>query len=898
MIQVTFRINYHTQWGEQLVLAGVDHEGGTSHQEKRYLLSYLSHGWWSVTIDLPMGTNGFEYRYLVLDQDGVILDKEWGPQKSITLGRRTGRVLVRDMWRSYRHPENAFYNDAFLKVIFNPPRFRSKKNKKLAADLVHFKVDVPRVKNGMRVCVVGDVPELGDWNDPLLLYNDDFPIWDRAISISHRGLLEYKYGMYDIKSKKILFLEKGENRKLYLFDRENHDRVVACDYYFRFSGSWKGAGVAIPVFSLRTGESFGVGSFSDLRYLIDWVVRLGMRVLQILPINDTSATGTWKDSYPYSSISVFALHPLYLNLELLEGFKNQIPQKEYEKRKGELGNLEAIDYVEVIRLKMKYARRIFRVQKEALKQSKVFKNFLKKNNSWLPQYALFCVLRDRYNTPKFYNWPKYNKISRTVLKSLTGKDSKFYDDVLFYYYLQFHLDKQLYDIAEYARKSGVILKGDIAIGIYRDSADAWSDPAMYDMESQAGAPPDPFSSLGQNWGFPTYRWDVMKRDDYQWWRTRLQLLSRYFDAYRIDHILGFFRIWQIPMNQVQGLLGYFNPALAVTKEELESRAINFKQERFCLPFITEDLLRDIFSENYDIVSAIFFERGTCSAFKFKKKLNSQRKIHDFISKYPEYLPFRSDLFKLVGEVLFVIEKSESGDKLHPRIDLQNTYSFKCLPVDQQEKLLELYNDYFFNRQEDFWRSQGEEKLPVLKDAAPMLICGEDLGMIPACVPDVMKTLDFLTLEIQRMSKNPSTEFLEVKDIPYLSVGSTGTHDMAPIRSWWEENENEHIQRYYNHVLSQHGEAPQKLNSVVARQIIEQHLSWPSMWIIFPIQDLLALSDKLRRCNPHDERINIPANPDQYWQYRLHINIEDLLKEDGFNKLIKDLLAVASRSRFF
>ncbi|MEO0340144.1 MAG: 4-alpha-glucanotransferase, partial [Bacteroidota bacterium] len=255
---------------------------------------------------------------------------------------------------------------------------------------------------------------------------------------------------------------------------------------------------------------------------------------------------------------------------------------------------------------------------------------------------------------------------------------------------------------------------------------------------------------------------------------------------------------------------------------------------------------------------------------------------------------KEKLFSLISNVLLIPDKNDPQTKFHPRIDMIKTTSYQNLDTISQGKMSELYYDYFYNRQETFWRQQAMEKLPALSKATDMLICGEDLGMVPDCVPGVMKELNILTLEIQRMSKNPATEFLNVNDIPYLSVASPSTHDMSPIRAWWEESEWEQIQRFYEQELQMIGDHPFYCEPYIAQAIINQHLSWPSMWTVFPIQDLLAMDGRLRLDDPFVERINVPANPKHYWRYRMHLTLEQLIEESGFNNMLKAMLSSANR----
>ena len=525
------------------------------------------------------------------------------------------------------------------------------------------------------------------------------------------------------------------------------------------------------------------------------------------------------------------------------------------------------------------------------------KKYFRESKHWLEPFALFCYFRDQYNTPDFSKWGSHQKYSKTLLKKMAKPGSEAYEEMTFTYYLQFYLDQQLRAAADYARSKGIVLKGDLPIGIYRYSADAWVAPELYNMNGQAGAPPDPFSETGQNWGFPTYDWKTMAKDGYQWWKDRMIQLARYFDAYRIDHILGFFRIWEIPLDQVDGILGTFNPAIPIERSEFSQKGISFEFERYCRPFISDRILEDLFGEQTAMVKTQFLVAMAPGRYQFKAECSSQRKVLTFLDEHftPELKEELKDkLFSLISNVLLIPDNNDPQTKFHPRIDMIKTTSYQNLDTISQGKLRELYYDYFYNRQESFWKDQAMEKLPALSKATDMLICGEDLGMVPDCVPGVMEELNILTLEIQRMSKNPATEFLNVNDIPYLSVASPSTHDMSPIRAWWEEAEWEQVQRFYEQELRMIGDHPFYCEPYIAQAIINQHLSWPSMWTVFPIQDLLAMDGRLRFDDPFAERINVPANPKHYWRYRMHLNLEQLIEENGFNNMLKAMLSSANR----
>ena len=275
---------------------------------------------------------------------------------------------------------------------------------------------------------------------------------------------------------------------------------------------FRGVGTAIPVFSLRTADDFGIGEFRDLRPVVDWAAATGQCILQLLPVNDTTRKGEWADSYPYSPVSTFALHPLYIHLQDL-GIKADAA---FKKEQAALNALPELDYPRVFKAKMAWIRKAFEARGAKDMASAAYKKFVKENEAWLPEYAQFCAKRDK-KEPEYYCW------------------------------MQYHLDKQFCQEVDYARAKGVSLKGDLPIGVSADSAEAYWHPELFNLDSSTGAPPDYFSTDGQNWGFPTYNWEEMAKDDFAWWKARLRKMSRYFDAFRIDHILGFFRIWEIPV---------------------------------------------------------------------------------------------------------------------------------------------------------------------------------------------------------------------------------------------------------------------------------------------------------------------------------------------------------------
>ena len=653
------------------------------------------------------------------------------------------------------------------------------------------------------------------------------------------------------------------------------------------SFKWKGVGVSIPLFSLKTENSSGIGDFLDLKKMVDWAVITNQNIIQILPINDTYSTNTWKDSYPYNSISIFALNPIYISIEHLS-LNDKRKQKTFFAESKKLNALSDIDYEKVSLLKYSFLRELFTDEGAQVLSSPEFISFYKSNVKWLFPYMCFCYLRDKYNTAYFKEWDNYSSYQFDKLIELLETNDEAKNETSFYAYLQFLAHNQLKETRQYAHEKGIALKGDIPIGINRDSVEAWTEPHLFNMDMQAGAPPDDFSMNGQNWGFPTYNWTEMEKDDYKWWKDRFIKMADYFDSYRIDHILGFFRIWEMSSDNFQGLLGHFSPALPLSKEEMWQGNFPFDEQRMAQPYIHEEMLTNLFGDYKDEVISQYLDVIEWQRYQLKPSNDTQRKINHIFAGLSDKKSqiLRDGLFNLCTEVLFVPDPYQSG-YFHPRIIAQQTTSYAHLDEHIKEQYNALYNDFFYKRHNSFWYDQAMSKLPQLISATTMLVCGEDLGMVPECVNWVMDELRILSLEIQRMPKESNVLFSDLYELPYLSVNTTSTHDMSTIRGWWLENK-ENTQAYYNDVLGHQGEAPEECTPEICEEIVRLHLNSHSMWTILPFQDWLSIDVSLRRTNPQEERINDPSNSEHYWQYRMHISLEKLLLESALNEHIKNM----------
>lgn len=899
-IQLHFQIRYHTEFGQNLFLIGNHVILGNGDIANAVPMQYLNEQAWTVSIELPKNaiSSPIQYNYVLVNADGSSV-VDWGNDRVIDVEIiNANQVHLIDTWNHAGFIENAFYAEAFQQVLLkeNQTKYKTKTTKKTT----HlFSVKSPLLLKNQIICLSGSFNEANHWSeDELILLgkNADSPFFEVSLDLSNNQFpIAYKYGIYDLELKKLIQFEAGDNRILHQLFSEDQITIVNDGFTYFPNQTWKGTGVAIPVFSLRTQSSFGVGEFSDLMKMTDWAAHIGLKMIQLLPVNDTTATNTNKDSYPYAAISAFALHPLYLNLAKIAG-KEQAKQLQLlEKERMQLNALATVDYGAVIKLKLGFALKVYKANGKALLQQSSFITFFEQNKHWLVSYAVFCYLRDEYGTVDFGKWPAYKHYKEQDIAALSSPDSAAYNDIAFHYFLQYHLHVQLKEASAYAHKKGIIIKGDIAIGVFRNGADTWQHPHLFHMDFQAGAPPDDFAVTGQNWGFPTYNWQRMQEDGFAWWKQRFEQMSHYFDAFRIDHILGFFRIWSIPLHAVEGIMGHFVPAIPVSLEIFAQQGIWFNYERYAKPYITDAVLWEIFGYDNELVKSMFLVNQQNGTYFLKPEFETQRLVEQHFSTLDQdvhHEKIKKGIFSLISNII-LFDVDGTGQYFHFRFGIENTASFKNLEQGTQAQLRNLYVNYFFRQQDEFWRKEANNKLPALKRVTNMLVCGEDLGLVPACVPDVMQQLGLLSLEIQRMPKDSSKAFFHPNDAPYLSVVTPSTHDMSTIRGWWQEDKTK-IQQFYNDELGQWGDAPYYCEAWINKAIVLQHLYSPAMWAVFQIQDLMGINEKIRRENPIDEQINIPANPNHFWGYRMHLTIEDLMDSADLNDELLSYIQKAGR----
>ncbi|HTB52540.1 MAG TPA: 4-alpha-glucanotransferase [Ferruginibacter sp.] len=892
-----FYLRFHTKTGQNLLVSGDCDSLGNNDISKALPLQYLNDDYWVGQVELngkDLSNQAINYQYVLQAEEDTVI--EWGNDRRIDLqiiAIVAKEITLIDTWNNAGDPENIFFTKPFKEVFFRSiPKFTADD---FAPYSHHFKVKAPLLKENEIVCLLGNNDNLNNWNtDVPILLTRSGDWWSAKVAITNEDFpISYKYGVYDIRQGSFVAYEIGENRLLLGNSTKENITIIHDGFIHAGKPDWKGAGVAIPVFSLRTEKGLGTGEFADINLLVDWAKNSGLKLIQLLPVNDTTSTYTWRDSYPYSAISAFALHPLYLNLDKVASPENKYVIDQLTEEKEALNKKSALDYDEVIRLKFAAIRKLFTLEKSVLVYDAEYYKFFQENSSWLIPYAAFSYLRDVYDTADFTKWKSHGEYSKELVDELVAPTHKQYDSIAVHYFTQYHLHKQLKAAAAYAHENGIMVKGDLPIGICRNSVDAWMAPEQYNMDQQAGAPPDDFAIKGQNWGFPTYNWTKMQADGFAWWQQRFQQMSEYFDGFRIDHILGFFRIWSIPLDAVEGILGRFVPAIPVARSEFENKHISFITDRFCKPFITNVILQNMFGDQADYIKNTFLRTVAGDIYELKPEFNTQRKVEAYFSTQDknEHNKFLTiGLYDLISNVI-LFQEEENADHFHFRINMEHTSSFHNLNAYTQNVLKELYTDYFYIRQDEMWKKEAMKKLPALKRSTNMLVFGEDLGMVPHCVPEVMKELGILSLEIQRMPKQPIIN--ASVNAPYLSVVTPSTHDMSTIRGYWYENK-EQTQHFYNNIIGQYGKAPEACTVGISKEIIFQHLHSPAMWSIFQLQDLLGISETLRQDDVNIERINIPENPTHYWRYRMHLSLEELIKHKDFSEELKSYITSSGR----
>lgn len=817
---IRFSINYETKWGEELYITGSSNELGNNKISEAFKLSRGEGQNWEGEIKFDSAKErSLSYRYFVKTSDGQLYF-EAGNERIIAVSTSTRAINAMDQWQG-NNADAPFLTAPFNQVFYGKGSTTYTQTHIQNNELI-IKVTIPNVRYEDEIKVCGNIPELGNWelSKAVRMVRAAGVKWEANIQLERETEQQIEYKFIRVSRQENensdIEWEEGENRCIVIPEIKKHNSIIIEHAGSRLSVAHpKFKGCSVPVFSLKSKNSSGIGDFNDIKLLVDWASANNLSIIQLLPINDTSEYMNQRDSYPYNCISVFALHPIYLNLDSMGSLKDKKLAKEIKREAVSLNHLVFLDYEEVLDLKSRFFRAIFEQEKENTFAEPGFYNFKKENKHWLYPYATFCVLRDKNKSAEFGKWGEESVYSKERVFSLSGYAKEYKNEIDYYIFLQYHAHKQMLEVKEYAHAKNVALKGDLPIGVARHGVDAWQFPSLFNFGMQAGAPPDAFSDKGQNWGFPTYNWENMEKDNYSWWRERLKHMSKYFDAYRIDHVLGFFRIWEIPISTAESSKGHFSPSLPYSAKEI-----------------------------YDMTG----------------------------------------LEAAKNKALF-IEDSDKPNFYHPAIKALNSDQYKKLSEPARKKVEKLHNDFFYHRNEKLWYDNAMKKLQQLIAATNMLPCAEDLGMLSESVGKCLKDLKILSLEVQSMPKmgmDNGTGIGDPQKYPYLSVCTTSTHDIETLRMWLgrrlhqvatpkKTEENSSNKSKLKKVLLLPDATPQE-----CREVINENLNSSSMLVILPLQDWLSTNPKARSKYPESERINNPTNSNNYWRYRMEINLEELI----------------------
>ena len=888
MSQFKITINYKTQWEESLYLYRYStlEEKNTNVEELSMACEHEEH--WSILVNVT-SNQPFYYHFGVKRNTQIVREEVSSRIFPIsTLHNDTvSDIKFEDDWNDLHIPIHTFQNPIFKSMGIEHLN-QEADNIYKETDTHLFIVQTHLLAPGKKIGILGNCNELNNWDlgRPILLNRKDL-YWELKLCLEHAPQsIQYKFVVIDEDSNEIIAFEKGNNR--ILEGVTGFDGLIVKQLFVDFQVfAWRATGLNVPLSGLRSNEDWGVGDFSSLAKYIEWAKASGFKMIQLLPINDTMSLNGIRDSYPYSAVSAFAVHPIYLNVaKVASEFKIDI-DKTILHQASTLNELPTLDYVAVLDLKLKELKKIFSfviTNKSLVQTLEVFAN---QHRDWLLPYAAFSVLRDEFGTADHSKWTSFERYSETVLDSVWKKDLVLRSKMMFYIFLQFQLELQINEVKRIAAQNDIILKGDLPIGVGRFSVETWTRPTLFHLNQQAGAPPDAFTKKGQNWFFPTYNWEEMEKDNYAWWKARLKQLNRFFDAIRIDHILGFFRIWSIPLHAVEGLLGRFVPAHPLLKNDIVSWGLETSPDKLFHPHISDNILKSHFSDRWETVKSVFFDDN-----QFKPTFRTQTGITHFIDQNPVFSADEPSLFELLSDLIFLDDESVDG-AYHFRINMMDTESYKGLSWNDQLILREHYYDYFYRKQDPDWKTGGSKKLDAIQHASSMLICAEDLGMVPDFVEGVLQAREMLTLQVQRMPKKMGAAFSLTIDANYLSVVTPSTHDMSPIRNWWMEDE-EQKQKFYKEIMHGIGDVPHDCSEEIVRWIVKDHLHAHSMWCVFLLQDILSCNQKFWRRNMELDRINNPADPYHYWNFRSHIAIETLMLETDFSNLLINYFKESNR----
>jgi len=644
-------------------------------------------------------------------------------------------------------------------------------------------------------------------------------------------------------------------------------------------------GVLVPVAALRSEQSCGVGEFADLAELAEWCRENGLDLIQILPVNDTGY-----QSSPYSALSAFALHPIYIRIAHVPeyGALSTALRAEVDAAIAELRSdqepRERFQYQVVISAKQGILRQIYHARRDAIQDDPALWEWAEKN-PWVRGYAAYRTLKDRHEQRAWMDWTELRDPNADDINALWSRPS-LQDELTFYVWLQYRLEEQLRSAVAAVDRAGVQLKGDLPILMDEDSADIWRHRNIFIPELRAGAPPDMFSRTGQNWGFPVYDWDVLAKEDYNWWKRRLMQADKFYHAFRIDHVLGFFRIWSIPAEDLAGTMGYFYPSFTLTREALHDAGFDDGRIAWLAqPHIRGDTLREQFGHEADRVVGLALDQlGDEDLYRFGGRIAGERSLLT--------LDLSEDIIERLRALYWdrALIETDNG-RFAPAWEFRACTRYLDLPDEEKEAFEGLVRHV--NRvSEEMWEEQGRRLLSFMSNTVPMLPCAEDLGVIPESVPRTLSDLNILGLRVPRWAREwdePGQPYIPVERYPFLTVSAPSVHDTSTLREWWE---SEGEATGFWQALGFSGEAPASFGPETARHVYGKLANANAAILVFQLQDYLVFDTALTPDDPADERINIPGTSNDFnWTYRMPVPIDALRRNSAVSRGVGEVTGI-------
>lgn len=897
-MKLRFALSYITQWGENLYVSidYISSAGKVWHHDVP--MNTMDGQFW--TVDTAAFVSQFEsaaflrYEYQVRNTEGTILRCEWCLVPRIIPFDSTHDYIMEDAWRDIP-VQQYLYTNAYLTTINGRPNetFLPSLAPLYNRTLI-FYASAPQLLPGQTIAICGSCSALGNWSTSryLRMQYVGQSMW--MLSVDATGFdafFEYKYVVIS-EDGQFHDWEEGCNRTYeckFLTDRLVY--VIDGGIIRVRSAQWKVAGITISLPSLRSKKSCGIGDFGDLRMAIDWAVKTGMKTIRIQPINDTGFFANDMGLNPFEIISAYAINPIYINLEDA-GKIDDIEYTARHKRKcAQINALPIIDLNAVRAIKNEYLSKLYDETGSIVIHTDEYNQFVRNNATWLTSYAAFCILCQLNSTDDYSEWKDFSYYNEKKAEGLIY-DNK--ERVLYIYFVQYLLHRQVKKLADYARSHGVFLINDVAMGISPNSVDAWKQPDLFHRAFRMGNVPNSSNQNGTVKNAIAYNWDAMARDGYGWLRLKLSHISRYFDSICIDEIGNYFHTWYVPDTAVSSVLGHFWPSLPYSSDEIERFGLKFRKHFFTKPLINDKVISKLFGIHADYVKTHFVDARAYGLYDIKPAFCTQQKIKEhFEGKNDENtLWLRDGLYRLIENVLFVEDPAQPA-MYHPRILAYREPIYEALDNDEKEAFMHLYADYYCHRHNLLWERNGRDKLSAVLKGTRMLVAGEDTRIIAERAESVIKELNILPVNIQTYPRNRGTEFAHLNEYPYLSVASTSTYGTLPMHLWWKENRGR-TQRFFSTMLQKGGQAPALMPAYISEEITARHLYCPSMVCLLAINDLTETNLPTLQNKPRTWHCHHTDSDIVWWSRRLPIYLENLLEANTANEKLKTLIKRSRR----